>query len=108
MTIKTDSEILRIEKRIRGLNTVAASINNLSIYGIFYGNYPELVKVLEHAKDHVKEELKLSKERLENLSYPKETEAEKDIAFIQEGIDMLDKTEAEADKINNMYTKKGI
>jgi len=72
MTIKTDSEILRIERRIRGLNTVAASINNLSIYGIFYGNYPELVKVLEHAKDHVKEELKLSKERLENLNYPKE------------------------------------
>ena len=72
MTITTDSEILRIEKRIRGLNTVAASINNLSIYGIFYGNYPELVKVLEHAKDHVKEELKLSKERLENLNYPKE------------------------------------
>ena len=70
--IQADSEILRIEKRIRGLNTVAASINNLSIYGIFYGNYPELVKVLEHAKDHVKEELKLSKERLENLNYPKE------------------------------------
>ena len=68
MTIKTDSEILRIEKRIRGLNTVAASINNLSIYGIFYGNYPELVKVLEHAKDHVKEELKSSKERLETVS----------------------------------------
>jgi len=66
--ITTDSEILRIEKRIRGLNTVAASINNLSIYGIFYGNYPELVKVLEHAKDHVKEELKSSKERLETVS----------------------------------------
>ena len=100
--------LLWILKRIRGLNTVAASINNLSIYGIFYGNYPELVKVLEHAKDHVKEELKLSKERLENLSYPKETEAEKDINFIQEGINMLDKTESEADKISDMYTKKGI
>ena len=108
MTIKTASEILRIEKRIRGLHRVTSARNDLSIYGIFYGNYPELVKVLEHAKDHVKAELKLSKERLETLSYPKETEAEKDIAFIQEGIDMLDKTEAEADKINNMYTKKGI
>ena len=63
---------MRIEKRIRGLNRVTSAINDLSIYGIFYGNYPELVKVLEHAKDHVKEELKLSKERLENLSYPKE------------------------------------
>ena len=63
---------MRIEKRIRGLNRVTSAINDLSIYGIFYGNYPELVKVLEHAKDHVKEELKLSKERLENLNYPKE------------------------------------
>ena len=68
MTIKTDSEILRIEKRIRGLNRVTSAINDLSIYGIFYGNYPELVKVLEHAKDHVKAELKKSKERLESVS----------------------------------------
>jgi len=66
--ITPDSEILRIEKRIRGLNRVTSAINDLSIYGIFYGNYPELVKVLEHAKDHVKEELKLSKERLEIVS----------------------------------------
>ena len=68
MTIKTDSEILRTEKRIRGLNRVTSAINDLSIYGIFYGNYPELVRVLEHAKDHVKAELKLSKERLETVS----------------------------------------
>ena len=68
MTIKTDSEILRIEKRIRGLNRVTSAINDLSIYGIFYGNYPELVKVLEHAKDHVKAELKQSKQRLETVS----------------------------------------
>ena len=66
--ITPDSEILRIEKRIRGLNRVTSAINDLSIYGIFYGNYPELVKVLEHAKDHVKEELKSSKERLETVS----------------------------------------
>ena len=68
MTIKTDSEILRIEKRIRGLNRVTSAINDLSIYGIFYGNFPELVKVLEHAKDHAKAELKKSKDLLENLS----------------------------------------
>ena len=66
--MKVDSEILRIEKRIRGLNRVTSAINDLSIYGIFYGNYPELVRVLEHAKDHVKAELKLSKERLETVS----------------------------------------
>ena len=68
MTIKTDSEILRIEKRIRGLNRVTSAINDLSIYGIFYGNYPELVKVLEQAKDHCKEELKKSKDLLETVS----------------------------------------
>ena len=67
--MKVDSEILRIEKRIRGLNRVTSAINDLSIYGIFYGNYPELVKVLEHAKDHVKAELKLSKERLETTTF---------------------------------------
>ena len=38
---------------------MTSAINDLSIYGIFYGNYPELVKVLEHAKDHVKEEYQL-------------------------------------------------
>ena len=59
---------MRIEKRIRGLNRVTSAINDLSIYGIFYGNYPELVKVLEHAKDLVKAELKQSKERLEIVS----------------------------------------
>ena len=69
--IQADSEVLRIEKRIKGLNRVTAAINDLSIYGIFYGNYPELVKVLEHAKDHVKAELKLSKERLETISTAK-------------------------------------
>ena len=66
--MKTDSEVLRIEKRIRGLNRVTSAINDLSIYGIFYGNYPELVRVLEDAKDHVKVELKQSKERLEIIS----------------------------------------
>ena len=88
MTIKTDSEILRIEKRIRGLNRVTSAINDLSIYGIFYGNYPELVKVLEHAKDHVKAELKLSKERLETLNYPKEDEGAEAVIqqYMEKGI----------------------
>ncbi len=80
--IQPDSEVLRIEKRIKGLNRVTAAINDLSIYGIFYGNYPELVKVLEHAKDHVKAELKASKARLETLYYPKEDEGAE--AVIQE------------------------
>ena len=68
-----DSEILRIEKRIRGLNRITAAINDLSIYGVFYGNYPELVETLEKAKDVVKDELKSSKKRLETLNFPKES-----------------------------------
>ena len=79
---KMDSEILRIEKRIKGLNRVTAAINDLSIYGIFYGNYPELVKVLEEAKDHVKVELKKSKARLESINYPQYDEGAE--AVIQE------------------------
>ena len=77
-----DSEILRIEKRIKGLNRVTAAINDLSIYGIFYGNYPELVKILEDAKDHVKTELINSKKRLETLNYPQYDEGAE--AVIQE------------------------
>ena len=77
-----DSEILRIEKRIKGLNRVTAAINDLSIYGIFYGNYPELVMILEDAKDHVKTELKNSKKRLETLNYPQYDEGAE--AVIQE------------------------
>lgn len=68
-----DSEILRIEKRIRGLNRITAAINDLSIYGVFYGNYPELVETLEKAKDAVKDELKSSKKRLETLNFPEES-----------------------------------
>tara|TARA_B100000029_G_scaffold102138_1_gene92531 strand:- start:146 stop:412 length:267 start_codon:yes stop_codon:yes gene_type:complete len=88
MDITPDSEILRIEKRVKGLNRVTAAINDLSIYGIFYGNYPELVKVLEHAKDHVKAELKLSKERLETLNYPKDDEGADAVIqeYMQKGI----------------------
>tara|TARA_Y100000589_G_scaffold30884_1_gene25778 strand:- start:298 stop:501 length:204 start_codon:yes stop_codon:yes gene_type:complete len=61
---------------------VTAAINDLSIYGIFYGNYPELVKILEDAKDHVKTELKNSKKRLETLNYPQYDEGAE--AVIQE------------------------
>ena len=97
MTIKTDSEILRIEKRIRGLNRVTSAINDLSIYGIFYGNYPELVKVLEHAKDHVKAELKQSKERLESVSteqsYP-------------EGIGTVDGSEPDSEVVEAYLDKR--
>ena len=61
---------------------MTAAINDLSIYGIFYGNYPELVKILEDAKDHVKTELQNSKKRLETLNYPQYDEGAE--AVIQE------------------------
>ena len=54
MDITPDSEILRLEKRQRGLQRVATAINDLTIYGIYPTNFPKLVSVLEHAKDHVK------------------------------------------------------
>ena len=52
-----DSEILRLEKRQRGLQRVATAINDLSIYGIYSTNFPKLIQVLEHAKDHIKAEI---------------------------------------------------
>ena len=55
--IMPDSEILRLEKRQRGLQRVATAINDLTIYGIYQTNFPKLVEVLEHAKDHVKAEI---------------------------------------------------
>ena len=54
--IMPDSEILRLEKRQRGLQRVATAINDLTIYGIYPTNFPKLTQVLEHAKDHVKAE----------------------------------------------------
>jgi len=41
-----DSEILRLEKRQRGLQRVATAINDLTIYGIYQTNFPKLVEVL--------------------------------------------------------------
>ena len=50
-----DSKIQRLKKRYQGLARVAAAINDLSIYGVFTSNYPNLTIVLEHAKDHCKQ-----------------------------------------------------
>ena len=95
-----DSEILRLEKRQRGLQRVATAINDLSIYGIYQTNFPKLVEVLEHAKDHVKAEIRATKKRIiENST----------IAVEEVYTDPL-KSEAQkqADEVNNMYMKKGI
>ena len=59
--IMPDSETLRLEKRQRGLQRVATAINDLTIYGIYHTNFPKLVHVLEHAKDHIKSEILATK-----------------------------------------------
>ena len=98
--IMPDSEILRLEKRQRGLQRVATAINDLSIYGIYPTNFPKLIQVLEHAKDHIKAEILATKKRMLENSELKVEEVYTDPL----------KTEAqiESDKINDEYIKKGI
>ena len=67
MDITPDSEILRLEKRQRGLQRVATAINDLTIYGIYPTNFPKLVIALEHSKDHVKAEITATKKRIIEL-----------------------------------------
>ena len=95
-----DSETLRLEKRQRGLQRVATAINDLTIYGIYSTNFPKLIHVLEHAKDHIKSEILATEKRMLENSELKVEEVYTDPL----------KTEAqiEADKVNDMYTTKGI
>ena len=65
MSIEIDSRIARLAKRYKGLSRIAAAINDSYIYGIYPGNFPHLCEVLEKAKDHVKEEIKRTKEEIE-------------------------------------------
>ena len=67
MTILPDNEVTRLEKRQRGLQRVASAINDLSIYGVYHTNFPKLVGACEHTKDHIKVELKATKERIIEL-----------------------------------------
>ena len=67
MTVETDSEVLRLEKRQRGLQRVATAINDLTIYGIYHTNFPKLVGALEHSKDHLKAEIQATKKRIIDL-----------------------------------------
>jgi hypothetical protein len=100
MMIEADSEILRLEKRQRGLQRVATAINDLTIYGIYPTNFPKLVSAAEHFKDHIKAEILTTKKRIieiggqtieETYTDPLKSEAQK-----------------EQDKVNDMYTTKGI
>jgi hypothetical protein len=100
MMIEADSEVLRLEKRQRGLQRVATAINDLTIYGIYPTNFPKLVSAAEHFKDHIKAEILTTKKRIieiggqtieETYTDPLKSEAQK-----------------EQDKVNDMYTTKGI
>jgi len=95
--IQADSEILRLEKRQRGLQRVATAINDLTIYGIYPTNFPRLVSAAEHFKDHVKAEILATKKRIIELGGS-------DIE--QVFTDPL--RNVEQDKIIDAYAKKGI
>ena len=65
-----DSKIQRLKRRYQGLARVAAAINDLSIYGVFTSNYPNLTIVLEQAKDHCKEIIKETKKEIAMIEDP--------------------------------------
>ena len=67
MSITPDSEVIRLEKRQRGLQRVMTAINDLTIYGIYSTNFPKLVQVAEHCKDHFKAEIQATKKRIIEL-----------------------------------------
>ena len=53
-----DTKLARIAKRYKGLSRVAASINDLYIYGVTLNNFPHLMQILEESKDLVKEHIR--------------------------------------------------
>ena len=59
-----DNRLVRMRKRLQGLQRVAAAINDLYIYGVYPSNYPNLTTVLEQAKDHTKEIIKETKKEI--------------------------------------------
>ena len=101
MPITPDSEILRLEKRQRGLQRVATAINDLTIYGIYPTNFPKLVNAAEHFKDHVKAEISSTKKRIIELG----GETVEEVYTIDNVMksDPLTKND-----IVNQYIKKGI
>ena len=95
--IQADSEILRLEKRQRGLQRVATAINDLTIYGIYPTNFPRLVSAAEHFKDHLKAEISATKKRIIELGGSDVEEVFTDPL-----------RNVEQDKIIDAYAKKGI
>jgi hypothetical protein len=100
MMIEADSEILRLEKRQRGLQRVATAINDLTIYGIYPTNFPKLVSAAEHFKDHIKAEILTTKKRIIELGGETVEETYTD--------PLKSEMQMQSDNINDMYTTKGI
>ena len=65
-----DSKVQRLKRRYQGLSRVAASINDLYIYGVYPSNYPNLTLVLEQAKDHCKQLIKETKTEIAFIENP--------------------------------------
>ena len=69
-SLEYDGKLARLKKRYQGLSRVAAAINDLSIYGVFSSNYPNLTIVLEQAKDHCKNIIKETKTEIAFIEDP--------------------------------------
>ena len=65
-----DSKVQRLKRRYQGLSRVAASINDLYIYGVYPSNFPNLTVVLEQAKDHCKQIIKETKTEIAFIENP--------------------------------------
>jgi len=70
-----DNKLTRLRRRYSGLSRVTTAINDLYIYGVYPGNFPNLVQELEEAKDLCKQVIAETKEEIEKLE-GKEMEAE--------------------------------
>ena len=68
--LPVDSKPQRLKRRYQGLSRVAASINDLYIYGVYPSNFPNLTVVLEQAKDHCKELIKETKKEIAFVENP--------------------------------------
>ena len=98
--IEADSEILRLEKRQRGLQRVATAINDLTIYGIYPTNFPKLVSAAEHFKDHIKAEILTTKKRIIEIGGQIIEETYTD--------PLKSEMQIESDNINDMYSQNCI
>lgn len=62
-----DQKLTRLRRRYSGLSRVTTAINDLYIYGVYPGNFPNLVEELEKAKDSCKTVIAETKSEIEKL-----------------------------------------